>query len=71
MTSSTLYPALLFGTFLACILGTVAAVVGAVLQERRIQRSEDEWRAWFAALPEDQKRAGAERLRAMAREEGS
>ena len=62
MSNPDLYAYLLFGTFVACILGTVWAVIGAVLQERRIQRSEAEWRAWFAALPETEKQAGAERL---------
>ena len=62
MTDPNLYAYLLFGAFVACILGTVWAVVGAVLQERRIRRSEAEWRAWFADLPETEKQAGAERL---------
>ena len=62
MTDPNLYAYLLFGVFVACILGTVWAVGSAVLQERRIRRSEAEWRDWFAALPETEKQAGAERL---------
>jgi len=56
------------GTVLIVIaLGTLALwLVGFVarelLAERRIRRGEAQWRAWFAALPETEKQAGAERM---------
>jgi len=37
-------------------------VARELLAERRIRRGEAQWRAWFDALPETEKQAGAERL---------
>jgi len=56
------------GTVLIAVaLGSLALWLAAfvareLLAERRIRRGEAQWRAWFAALPETEKRAGAERM---------
>ena len=63
--------ALLGWTLIAvAIVWTVWAICALLLNHRREARSEAEWRAWFAALPESQKRAGAERLLEAVRDEG-
>lgn len=60
--TTNLYTIVAFWVAVAFLLGTVWAVVSLVAEERRIRRGEREWRAWFDALPETEKLAGAQRL---------
>ena len=70
----------LFGVGLASVALTVWSVASLAFdvardwwaeaaEERRIRRSERAWRRWYAALPEAEKLAGAERLLAVVRSE--